>query len=155
MLGGGGSAVFGVLHSFSIEAGRRAVRPAPPPNRRVRRHTVHGGPSMLLWSIIEAPLRGWRSSLELGIGIGALLVLGLGLFAAWERHSWHPMPILEALGNRRFSIAMAAFALAAIALMGHFSCSRSTCSSHSVTRHWPPGHHFVEVRPNGGRPVGQ
>ena len=37
---------------------------------------------------------------------------------AWERRASHPMLVLEAFGNRRFSIAMAAVALAVFALMG-------------------------------------
>ena len=74
------------------------------------------GLAMLLWSIIEAPLRGWDSMPVLSVVFGALVILGG--FVAWERHASHPMLVLEAFGNRRFSIAMAAVALAVFALMG-------------------------------------
>ena len=74
------------------------------------------GLAMLLWSIIEAPLRGWDSTAVLSAGFGALVILGA--FVVWERHVSHPMLVLEAFGNRRFSIAMAAVALAVFALMG-------------------------------------
>jgi EmrB/QacA subfamily drug resistance transporter len=74
------------------------------------------GLAMLLWSIIEAPLRGWDSGSVLAVGLGALVILGG--FVAWERRASHPMLVLEAFGNRRFSIAMAAVALAVFALMG-------------------------------------
>jgi hypothetical protein len=75
-----------------------------------------GGLAMLLWAIIEAPLRGWDSAPVLLVGVGALTVLGG--FVLWERHASHPMLVLEAFGNRRFSIAMIAVALAVFALMG-------------------------------------
>ena len=74
------------------------------------------GLAMLLWSIIEAPLRGWDSGSVLAVGLAALVILGG--FVAWERRASHPMLVLEAFGNRRFSIAMAAVALAVFALMG-------------------------------------
>jgi EmrB/QacA subfamily drug resistance transporter len=74
------------------------------------------GLAMLLWSIIEAPLRGWDSTSVLAAGLGALVILGG--FVAWERRASHPMLVLEAFGNRRFSIAMTAVALAVFALMG-------------------------------------
>ena len=74
------------------------------------------GLAMLLWSIIEAPLRGWGSTLVLGVGAGALAILGL--FVAWERRSRHPMLLLPVFGDRRFSVAMSAVALAVFALMG-------------------------------------
>ena len=74
------------------------------------------GLAMLLWSIIEAPLRGWDSTAVLSAGFGALVILGA--FVVWERHVSHPMLVLEAFGNRTLSVAMAAVALAVFALMG-------------------------------------
>ena len=74
------------------------------------------GLAMLLWSIIEAPVRGWGSPLVLGAGVCALAILGG--FVAWERHTPHPMLVLEAFSNRRFSVAMGAVASAVFALMG-------------------------------------
>jgi EmrB/QacA subfamily drug resistance transporter len=74
------------------------------------------GLAMLLWSIIEAPLRGWDSVSVLAVGFVALVILGG--FVIWERRASRPMLVLEAFGNRRFSIAMVAVALAVFALMG-------------------------------------
>ncbi len=37
----------------------------------------------------------------------------------WERHSSHPLLLLEPFANRRFSVAMAAVALAVFSLMGY------------------------------------
>jgi len=74
------------------------------------------GLALLLWAIIEAPVRGWHSSLAIGAGAGAVVIL-VG-FVVWERHSSHPMLVLEPFGNRRFSVAMGAIALAVFGLMG-------------------------------------
>lgn len=74
------------------------------------------GLALLLWSIIEAPIRGWSSTLVIGGAVSALLLLVA--FVMWERHSSHPMLLLEAFADRRFSVAMAAVALAIFALMG-------------------------------------
>ena len=52
----------------------------------------------------------------LGVGTASLVVL-TG-FVLWERHSTHPMLVLEPFSNRRFSVAMAAVGLAVFALMG-------------------------------------
>jgi EmrB/QacA subfamily drug resistance transporter len=74
------------------------------------------GLALLLWSIIEAPVRGWHSTLVIGSGVAAVVIL-VG-FVAWERHTAHPMLVLEPFRNRRFSVAMASVALAVFALMG-------------------------------------
>ena len=74
------------------------------------------GLSALLWAIIEAPVRGWGSPEVLLVGAGSLVVLAG--FVLWERHSAHPMLVLEPFGNRRFSVAIAAVGLAVFALMG-------------------------------------
>ncbi len=74
------------------------------------------GLALLLWAIIEAPVRGWHSPLVIGTGAAAAAIL-LG-FVFWERHSSHPMLVLEPFGNRRFSVAMVAIALAVFGLMG-------------------------------------
>ena len=74
------------------------------------------GLALLLWAIIEAPVRGWHSLLVVGAGAGAVAIL-VG-FVVWERRSSHPMLVLEPFGNRRFSVAMVAIALAVFGLMG-------------------------------------
>src|ERR1017187_3568215 len=47
------------------------------------------GLGLLLWAIIEAPVRGWTSASVVGIGLGSLVVLAA--FVGWEDHSPHPM----------------------------------------------------------------
>ncbi len=74
------------------------------------------GLALLLWAIIEAPMRGWHSLLVVSAGAGAVAIL-VG-FVVWERRSSHPMLVLEPFGNRRFSVAMVAIALAVFGLMG-------------------------------------
>jgi EmrB/QacA subfamily drug resistance transporter len=74
-----------------------------------------GGVAALVWAIIQAPTRGWSSPMVLGVG-GLALVL-LGLFAGWEHRSSHPMLVLPAFSDRRFSMAMSCVALGVFALM--------------------------------------
>ncbi|HTZ09620.1 MAG TPA: MFS transporter [Acidimicrobiales bacterium] len=74
------------------------------------------GMGLLLWSIIEAPSRGWSSAPVLGALSGSLLVLGG--FVAWERASSHPMLDLSFFSSRRFSAAIASLSFVIFALMG-------------------------------------
>lgn len=74
------------------------------------------GLAMLLWSVIEAPVKGWQSPLVIGSGVGALVILAG--FVLWERTTAHPMLLLEPFSDRRFSVAMAAVAMAVFGLMG-------------------------------------
>ncbi|HZU56597.1 MAG TPA: MFS transporter [Actinocrinis sp.] len=71
---------------------------------------------LLLWAIIESPVRGWHSGMVLSVG-GAGLVVLLG-FALWERYTPSPMLVVEAFRDRRFSVAMGSVAMAIFALMG-------------------------------------
>lgn len=75
-----------------------------------------GGLALLLWSIIDMPTAGWHAGPVLLAG-GVALVL-LIAFVLWERHTPTPMLLLEPFGDRRFSVAMPAVALAVFALMG-------------------------------------
>jgi EmrB/QacA subfamily drug resistance transporter len=75
-----------------------------------------GGLALLLWSIIEAPVHGWGSPMIWGGAAGAVAVLAG--FVLWERRAPHPMLVLEPFRHRRFSVAMAAVALAVFSLMG-------------------------------------
>ena len=52
----------------------------------------------------------------LAAGVGAVVVLSA--FVAWERHTPHPMLALKPFADRRFSVAMAAVAMAVFGLMG-------------------------------------
>jgi EmrB/QacA subfamily drug resistance transporter len=74
------------------------------------------GLGLLLWSLIEAPVRGWSSPVVIGAGAGGLAVLAV--FAAWERASSHPMLNLEFFRNRRFSGAVGSVGLVTFGLFG-------------------------------------
>ncbi len=56
------------------------------------------GLALLLWSIIEAPVRGWHSTLVIGAGAGAVVILAG--FVVWERHTTHPILFLEPFADR-------------------------------------------------------
>jgi hypothetical protein len=74
------------------------------------------GLGLLLWAIIEAPVRGWSSGIVLGAGGSGLVVLVC--FALWERASSHPMLNLGFFRERRFSFATSSVALAMFGLFG-------------------------------------
>lgn len=74
------------------------------------------GLGLLLWSLIEAPVRGWTSPLVLAAGAGGLAALVL--FAAWERASSHPMLDMRFFRNRRFSAAVSSVGLVTFGLFG-------------------------------------
>jgi EmrB/QacA subfamily drug resistance transporter len=74
------------------------------------------GLGLLLWAIIEAPSCGWASGQVAGTGLAGLAVLGI--FAAWEARSSHPMLSLGFFADRRFSIAAAGECLGIFGLMG-------------------------------------
>lgn len=70
----------------------------------------------LLWSVIEAPTKGWASSeIVAGFAVGALL---LAAFFAWELRSSHPMLNMHFFRNPRFSAASGAITLVFLALFG-------------------------------------
>jgi len=74
------------------------------------------GLGLLLWAIIEAPVRGWTSSVVLGSGCGGLVVLAG--FARWERACGHPLLDLGFFRERRFSVAVSSVSLAMFGLFG-------------------------------------
>ena len=74
------------------------------------------GLGLLLWSIIEAPARGWSSGLVIASGLGALTVLGG--FALWERASDHPMLNLRFFQKRAFSAAISSVWLVTFGMYG-------------------------------------
>ena len=71
---------------------------------------------LLLWSLIEAPVRGWSSPVVIGAGACGLVVLAV--FAAWEWVSSHPMLNLEFFRHRRFSAAVGSVGLVTFGLFG-------------------------------------
>ena len=74
------------------------------------------GLTALLWSIIEAPAKGWTSSPILA-GFAAAVVV-LGAFVAWELHTDHPMLNVSFFRNPRFTAASLAVTLTFFALFG-------------------------------------
>jgi EmrB/QacA subfamily drug resistance transporter len=74
------------------------------------------GLTALVWSLIEAPERGWTSPVILaGFGIAAAVT---ALFVAWESRSEHPMLDVSVFRNLRFSGASVAIGFVFFALMG-------------------------------------
>jgi len=72
--------------------------------------------SLLVFSIIEAPSRGWLSTTVLG-GIGISVLLSIG-FAVWELKAEHPLLDFSFFKRPRFSIGAASISIAFFALMG-------------------------------------
>jgi EmrB/QacA subfamily drug resistance transporter len=74
------------------------------------------GVALLLWGLIEAPVRGWTSPLILGaVALALALIVA---FAWWERRSSHPLLQVSFFRSRRFSVAMVGLALTIFALSG-------------------------------------
>lgn len=74
--------------------------------------------SSLLYAIIEAPVHGWLSPSTLGVF--ALAVLFLGLFAARQATAKDPMLDLRLFRDRRFSVASFGIALTFFTMFGTF-----------------------------------
>jgi MFS transporter len=74
------------------------------------------GLGLLLWSLIEAPVRGWTSPRVLAAGVGGLAVLGL--FAVWESRTAHPMLDLAFFRQRAFTGAVCSVGMVTFALFG-------------------------------------
>jgi EmrB/QacA subfamily drug resistance transporter len=74
------------------------------------------GLGLLVWSLIEAPVRGWNSALVLGAGIGGLAVLAA--FAGWEWRSAHPMLTMGLFRKREISGAVLSQGLAVFGFYG-------------------------------------
>ena len=78
--------------------------------------TATAGLLLLLWAIIESSTRGWHCAAVPRVGGAGLAVLAG--FALWERHTTHPIRVIDAFRDRRFSVALTAVAMAVFALMG-------------------------------------
>lgn len=91
-------------------------------NRTARRPDLAGaalsiaGLGLLLWSLIEAPVRGWASPRVLAAGTGGLAVLAL--FTLWESRTSHPMLNLAFFRNRAFSGAVCSVGMVTFGLFG-------------------------------------
>jgi EmrB/QacA subfamily drug resistance transporter len=74
------------------------------------------GLTTVLWSIIEAPAKGWGSSdIIIGFAVGFVI---LAAFMVWELRSSHPMLDMHFFQNPRFSAASGAITLTFLALFG-------------------------------------
>jgi len=74
------------------------------------------GLGLVLWSLIEAPVRGWSSPRVIAAGLGGLAVLVA--FVVWERASSHPMLNIAFFRRRRFSAAVCSVGLVMFGLFG-------------------------------------
>jgi EmrB/QacA subfamily drug resistance transporter len=74
------------------------------------------GLGLLLWSLIEAPVRGWASAQVLAVLTCGLAVLAI--FALWEHRTAHPMLNLAFFSQRAFSGAVTSVALTMFGLFG-------------------------------------
>lgn len=70
----------------------------------------------LVYTVIEAPERGWTSAVTLG-GFTVAVLAGVG-FAVWERHQRDPLIDIRLFANLRFSAASGAVTVAFFALFG-------------------------------------
>jgi len=71
---------------------------------------------LLVYTVIEAPARGWGSAATLGCFAGTAVLLGL--FVAVERHAAEPMLDLGLFADRRFSAASGSVTVCFFALFG-------------------------------------
>ncbi len=71
---------------------------------------------LVVWAIIEAPVRGWSSILV--IAPGAAGIVALATFVLWERRSSHPMLVLGFFRRRSFSAAVSSVGLVTFGLFG-------------------------------------
>jgi EmrB/QacA subfamily drug resistance transporter len=74
------------------------------------------GTALLVYTIIEAPGRGWTASASVVGFVGAVSLLGA--FVWWERRIDHPLLDVRIFANARFSAASLAIAGAFFALFG-------------------------------------
>jgi EmrB/QacA subfamily drug resistance transporter len=74
------------------------------------------GLGLLLWSLIEAPVRGWTSVRVLAALTCGLVVLAVFVF--WENRTAHPMLSLSFFSKRAFSGAVASVGLTMFGLFG-------------------------------------
>jgi EmrB/QacA subfamily drug resistance transporter len=74
------------------------------------------GLGAVLWSIIEAPTRGWSDPAVLAVGAAGLA--GLGAFVLWEKTTTHPLLNLRFFTKREFSAAIPAVATVTFGLYG-------------------------------------
>jgi EmrB/QacA subfamily drug resistance transporter len=107
------AAVAALLVTRFVPASRDPLAPAVDRGGFVLSAAAVG---LLIYTIIEAPERGWGSAATLG-GFAAT-VLAVAAFVAWERRRDNPMLDLGLFADRRFTAASAAVAISFFALSG-------------------------------------
>lgn len=73
------------------------------------------GLALLVYGIIEQPIRGWDGVTAGTMAAGAIL---LAFFAAWELRTHHPMLDVRLFANARFAWAVIAFGFVGLVLTG-------------------------------------
>ena len=102
--------------AFAIPLVPDSRKPAAPRPDIVGAALSVVGLGLVLWSIIEAPVRGWSSGLVIGAGVAGLAVVAA--FALWERRSAHPMLNLSLFRSRTYSGAIGSVWLVTFGLFG-------------------------------------
>ncbi len=74
------------------------------------------GISLLVWTVIEAPVHGWGSAITIGGFAGSLAILAA--FTGWQLRRPDPMLDMRLFANPRFSAASGSIALAFFGLFG-------------------------------------
>ena len=107
-------AIIGILLSMPIlpESKDPAAR-RPDPNGAILSVI---GLGLVLWALIEAPVRGWSSPYVAAVGAVGLVLLAV--FVLFERNSSHPMLNLDFFRNRRFSASVSSVGLVSFGLVG-------------------------------------
>jgi EmrB/QacA subfamily drug resistance transporter len=107
------AAVAGVVVSFAVPSSRD---PEAPRADRPGLLLSTGAMAALIYTIIEAPNRGWAAGLSLaGFALAAILLAG---FIGWERRVPEPLLDIGLFRNPRFSAASGAVTITFFALMG-------------------------------------
>jgi EmrB/QacA subfamily drug resistance transporter len=102
-----------VLVAFAVPTSRD---PEAPPADRPGLLLSTAAMAILIYTIIEAPNRGWSAGLSLaGFALAAVL---LAAFIAWERHVRDPILDINLFRNLRFSAASGAVTITFFCLMG-------------------------------------
>src|SRR5215510_5481983 len=107
------AAVAAVLVAFVVPTSRD---PEAPPADRPGLLLSTAAMAVLIYTIIEAPNRGWSAGLSLaGFALAAVL---LAAFIAWERQVRDPILDINLFRNLRFSAASGAVTITFFSLMG-------------------------------------
>jgi EmrB/QacA subfamily drug resistance transporter len=107
------AAAAAVLVAFAVPTSRD---PEAPPADRPGLLLSTGAMAALIYTIIEAPNRGWAAGLSVaGFALAAVLLAG---FIAWERRVREPLLDIGLFRNLRFSAASGAVTITFFSLMG-------------------------------------